>query len=269
MHESTATAVTRALPSATVVLVRDGADGPEVLMVLRHARTSFGASYVFPGGLLHADDDAVGARCLGIDDSDADRILSLERGGLAYFSAAIRELFEEAGVLLARDADGGWANASALSHHREPLNDGSESWQTFLEQHDLRLVCDGLHYFSFWVTPREAHKRFSTRFFVAGLPDGQDAEHCGTEVTDSRWMTPAGALEESGAGKIEIPHPTIRTLKRLTPFRTSSDMVAWAKEQERAGVECLLPAIVTHGDAQRVVMPGDPDYPHYPDEDTP
>lgn len=263
------TAISRAVPSATVVLVRDGEDGAEVLMVLRHAKTSFGASYVFPGGLLHGDDDAVAARCDGIDDADADRVLALGHGGLAYFSAAIRELFEEAGVLLARDAHGDWVDAGALSEHREPLNDGRESWPAFLEQQDLRLVCDALHYFAFWITPREVRKRFSTRFFVAAMPAGQDAVHCGTEVTDSRWMTPAGALEESRAGRIEIPHPTIRTLKRLTPFATTSDLVAWAKTEQRAGVACLRPAIVTCGDEQRVVMPGDADYPRYPDEDLP
>lgn len=263
MPQASASPYAYAVPSATVVLVRDSERGPEVLMVLRHANTSFGASYVFPGGLLHAEDAGVAEHCPGLTDNDANRTLDLGSGGLAYYSAAIRELFEEAGVLLARTRDGLWANADALAEHRDALNEGRASWVDFLARYELHLACDSLHYFSFWITPREVRKRFSTRFFVAGMPQGQSATHCGTEVTDSRWMSPAAALSDNEAGLIEVPHPTVRTLRNLAKSHDAAAMLAWADRRGRDGVECILPAIVTVDEQQQVVMPGDPGYPDY------
>lgn len=257
-----ASAVSRALPSATVVLVRDTGNGPELLLVLRHAKTSFGATYVFPGGLLGPDDDKVAERCLGVDDAGANSMLGLETGGLAYYSAAIRESFEEAGVLLARTSTGEWADAGPLAHYRDPLNDGRESWLGFLQKYDLYLACDALHYFSFWITPRELPKRFSTRFFAAALPAGQIATHCGTELTDSRWLSARAALADHEQGRFELPHPTVVTLQSLSRFDAARDMLQWACERGRAGVECLLPAVVMVGEERRVLMPGDAAYPH-------
>ena len=253
------------LPSATVVLVRDGAAEPELLLVRRHARTSFGATYVFPGGILGPDDTSVEDRCTGIEDGAASRVLELPRGGIAYFSAAIRELFEEAGVLLARTASGRFVDPAPLDDHREPLNDGRESWSAFLERYDLRLACDVMHYFSFWITPRELAKRFSTRFFAAEMPAGQIASHCGTEVTDSRWVSAREALEQHNTGDIELPHPTVVTLGDLERFTTTRAILDWARKRSRDGVPCLLPAVVVDGGERRVLMPGDPGYPAYGD----
>ena len=236
-------------------------------MVLRDARTSFGATYVFPGGLLQAEDDTIGDRCLGMDARRACSVLSVAQGGLAYYSAAIRELFEEAGVLLAVDADGEWADSAALDAHREPLNDGSQSWKHFLVANGLTLMCDRLHYFSFWITPREVAKRFTTRFFAAVLPDGQAAEHCGTEVVDSRWLTPLQALRAAEAGDMEIPHPTTKTLEVLQHFSDVEAMLTWAREQSRQGVESVRAAVIDDGGRRCIVMPDDPRYPDYEDDE--
>ena len=233
--------------------------------MLRHAKTSFGSTYVFPGGLLETDDDGVAARCDGIDPVRANRILSVESGGIAYFSAAIRELFEEAGVLLARSADGKWADPAPFGDERDALNAGRECWSAFLERNNLRLACDALHYFSFWITPREIPKRFSTRFFAAALPNGQTATHCGTELTDSRWMSAQQALLENQEDGFELPHPTVVTLESLSDFVDTNAALGWAGQRLREGINCLLPAVVMRSGKPHVLMPGDPDYPHYGD----
>ncbi len=255
--------VARPLPSATIALARDGDDAPELLLVLRHAKAAFGSTYVFPGGMLCADDYAVEPRCSGLDDATASANLCLAAGGLAYYSAALRELFEEAGVLLARPTDGAWADADSLARYREPLNAGRTSWLEFLERFELQLACDALHYFAFWITPREVKKRFTTRFFIAPAPEGQEATHCGAELTDSRWMSASAALADHEAGAIELPFPTVMTLERLRGFSTTAALLDWADRQSSEGVACQQPAIVFVDGEKRFVLPGDPDYPEY------
>ncbi|NOX68041.1 MAG: NUDIX domain-containing protein [Gammaproteobacteria bacterium] len=256
--------IAKARPSSTVIVVRDGKTGPELLLVLRHAKSAFGASYVFPGGVLEATDDRVGELREGVDDAGANAVLNLSSGGGAYFSAAIRELFEEAGILLARTADGNWADPCSYPGARDGLNGGQLSWIDFLHKEQLNLAYDALHYFSFWVTPREMPKRFTTRFFLAALPGGQEAAHCGGELTDSRWMTAAAAIAASEAGEIEIPHPTVLTLRRLSEFDTARSMLDWAAGRSEAGIPCYLPAVVIVDGCRLVVMPDSPLYPVYP-----
>lgn len=254
-----------AVPSATVVLARDGDSGVEVLLVLRHENTAFGASYVFPGGLIEPSDALPPSRYAGLDERGADRALGLEQGGIAYFSAAIRELFEEAGVLLATTPDGHWADGAAYADERRALNDGDLDWRRFLERHDLTLAADALHYFAYWVTPRELRRRYSTRFFVAELPAEQEAMHCGGELVDSRWLTVGRALAAAGDGDIVVPPPTEATLRDLAGFETVAAMLEWAEGCCEDGVACCLPAILRDGGKQEVVMPGDPRYPDYGD----
>ena len=265
MSISTPASVATPVPSATVVLARDGAIRPELLLVLRHAKASFGSTYVFPGGVLDRDDGRVTERCTGIDQATASATLDLPAGGIAYYSAAIRELFEEAGVLLARTPSGGWADADALGRYRDALNEGRESWGGFLARFDLRLTCDALHYFAFWITPRELGRRFSTRFFLAKLPAGQVASHCGTELTDSRWMSADQALAVNEAREIDLPFPTVSTLDALCQFDDTGTMLAWADRQSRGGVECRRPAMIVVDGERRFVMPGEAGYPDYED----
>ncbi len=251
--------------SSTVVVVREGDCGPELLMVLRHAKSAFGASYVFPGGVLEDTDENIGAFFSGLNDASASAVLDLPVGGAAFFSAAIRELFEEAGILLARTTGGDWVNTGPFSTQRDDLNGGRLLWADFVRDNDLTLAYDALHYFSFWVTPREVSKRFSTRFFIAALPDKQEAEHCGGELTDSRWMGPAEAIAADKTGEIDIPHPTQLTLRKLSEFGSVKSMLQWAAQCAKAGVACYLPAVITIDGNQQVVMPDNPNYPTYPD----
>lgn len=256
-------APSRPLPSATVALARDGDDGPELLLVLRHGKTSFGDSYVFPGGLLEAQDCDVFDLCDGVTPAEADARLGVEDQGLSWYSAAIRELFEEAGVLLARDAQSAWADAAQLAGFRDQLNEGLLRWRDFLTAHDLRLACAELHYFSFWITPRELGKRFSTRFFAARLPAGQGAAHCGRELVDSRWLTAREALQLAECNDVSLPYPTRVTLDALRRFRDVDEFVAWAERACADGVSCRRPALVGGEGERRIVMPGDRQYPDY------
>lgn len=253
------------LPSATVVLLRDGDDGPEVLLVLRHARASFGASYVFPGGVHEPADRGAGPHCDGLDDATASRRLNLPAGGLRYYSAAIRELFEETGILLAcRAGDDGaplMLADNAFEDWRQGVHSGDVQWTDFLARFGLRLACDELHYFAYWVTPRCRPKRFTTRFFAAALPAGQHASHDGAELTDSCWLTPDAALQAARSEDLTLPPPTRATLEELRRFDSTAAVLAWAGECQAAGVNCILPAMLDAGGRTRIVLPGEPDYP--------
>lgn len=258
-------AVAVARPSATVVLAREGAQAPEFFLVHRHARTSFGASHVFPGGLLDAGDCEAEALSPDFSAAAANRRLGLADGGLEYYCAALRELFEETGVLLARDADGVVTEAAVagleLEAAREALNDGRLRWSVLLRERGLTLACDALRYFAWWITPRTLPKRFSTRFFVAVLPEGQTAAHDRRELTGSRWATAQEALAAHASGELVLPPPTRATLADLAPLRTLENLLAWANRREASGVAPILPVIASEGGRQRILLPGDADYP--------
>lgn len=242
-----------ARPSSTVVLARDSADAPEYLLVRRHAKSAFGSTFAFPGGVLERCDAAVHARCAGLEKNGADRLLDLRADGLDYFSAAVRELFEETGVLLAR----GEAGADVLDRCRWRLNAGELGWQDFLAEHELEIRCDVLHYFSHWITPDTLPRRYSTRFFAARLPAGQVACHDELELTDSRWLTASAALGAAERGDIELPFPTLRTLEAIVAHTSVDGLLAWADERARAGVEAIQP-VMPKGDprAEPVITGG-------------
>ena len=243
--------VPAARPSSTVVLARHAEHAPELLLVQRHERSAFGGAFAFPGGVLEDADARVGGHCAGITPAAADAMLDTA-GALAWFSAAIRELFEESGVLLATVGK----PSIDLTAARDALNDGTLDWQAFVRDNALQLQCAALHYFSFWITPEALPKRFATRFFLAAMPDDQDAAHCGGELTDSRWMTAQDALAASRDGSIMLHFPTIRTLEALAPHGTLDELLEWAASCARAGVPCIFPEIKErHGEA-RVVVAG-------------
>jgi 8-oxo-dGTP pyrophosphatase MutT (NUDIX family) len=256
-----------AKPSATIVLIREGADDPEILMVRRRAGDAFGDSYTFPGGVVDADESAAHAFCQGKTAEHADIELNLTSGGLDYYSAAVRELFEETGVLLARDPRGVWAfsddtnSETRLRELRGELNDGALPWAELLRTHDLCVACDALRYFSFWETPVRLPKRWATRFFLAEVPPGQDAEHDGNELTDSCWMTASDVLQSARDGDMQLIYPTYSTLKEIRNLNSTNDIVSWAKSHTQSGIDEVLPAIVDSGSGKTVVLPGDARYP--------
>jgi 8-oxo-dGTP pyrophosphatase MutT (NUDIX family) len=217
----------------------------------RHERSAFGGAHAFPGGVLESSDSRVCDHCVGVSASEADTLLGID-GGLAYFSAGVRELFEETGVLLAAVGRG----EVDLPAARSALNDGSLDWQAFVNENELQLDCGALHYFSFWITPEALPRRFSTRFFLAAMPDDQDAAHCGGELTDSCWLSAEDALAASHDGSITLHFPTIRTLEALARHRSLGDLLDWAVACGRAGVPCIFPEIAKRGGEARVIVAG-------------
>lgn len=246
-----------ARPSSTVVLARAANTEPEVFLVKRHASSSFGAAHAFPGGVVDPEDGAVHDYCTGLKAREADANLGVRGNGLDYYSAAVRELFEESGVLLANPDDVAEGSEAA----RDALNDNSDNWADFITRNELELQCDRLHYIGHWITPPQQSKRYSTRFFLAVLPEGQAATHCGGELTHSCWMTAHDALVAGREGAITLHFPTIKTLESVARHRTLTDLVEWAASCVEWGVTSMVPKIIHRDGRPEIVLPGDKDYP--------
>lgn len=228
-------------------------------MVRRHEQASFGAAYAFPGGVVDPEDEAVHDWCRGISAQKADANLGLKGNALDYYSAAIRELFEETGVLLANPDE----VAEGAEAARDALNDGSDKWDRFVQRNELELHCGDLHYFSHWITPPGMPKRYSTRFFVAALPKGQRASHCGGELTDSRWSTAHDMLAAGRAREVKLHFPTIKTLESIARYKTFGELIDWASACAEWGVTTMLAMIVERDGKKTVSLPGEADYPGY------
>lgn len=226
-------------------------------MVRRHEDSSFGAAYAFPGGVVDNDDAGVHEFCVGLTARQANMRLGVKENGLELYSAAIRELFEESGVLLASGAK----LDEDLCVVRDALNDGSESWVDFVSRNALELHCDQLHYISHWVTPVTQAKRYSTRFFLAEIPAEQTAMHCGGELTDSRWISAHDMLEAGRQGVVELHFPTVKTLESVARHKTLDALLDWAGSCVEWGVTTMVPAIIMRDGQPEVVLPGDKDYP--------
>jgi 8-oxo-dGTP pyrophosphatase MutT (NUDIX family) len=251
-----------ALPSATVVLLREGGQHPELLMVKRRAGDAFGDSYAFPGGVVDHDESNAHGRIDGKTAAEANAVLEVSHDGLDYYSAAIRELFEETGILLARNIDGEWASVTPeLQDLRIEVDKGRLPWSEFLESRGLRIACDALHYFAHWETPLVQPKRWSTRFFLAKLPAGQDATHDGSEVTDIRWLSAGEALAGARDGDMKLPFPTYRNLKKMSDCATVDELLDWADSRVNEGIIKLRPVKISEEGKYRWVVLGDRGYP--------
>jgi glyoxylase-like metal-dependent hydrolase (beta-lactamase superfamily II)/8-oxo-dGTP pyrophosphatase MutT (NUDIX family) len=225
-------------PAATLLLLRDGSLGPEAFLLQRTQNAAFLAgAHVFPGGALDkADRDIrVLRRVAGISDAQASARLGLEAGGLAYWVAAIRECFEEAGILLAEGEEGGALDArrvAALAQYRGLLHAGKLAFHEFLEKERLLLRGDDLAYFGHWITAPGRARRFDTRFFLALAPGNQTGAHDGTELIDSQWLRPVEALERQARGAMELVFATKNTLADLQRFARAKDAFEHAREAE-------------------------------------
>jgi 8-oxo-dGTP pyrophosphatase MutT (NUDIX family) len=253
-------------PAATVVVLRDSSGGPEVFMVRRHADTAFmGGAHVFPGGRVDdADHDGDESWCDGISHA-AQQLAELPAAvAVAYHVAAARELFEEAGVLLARDAAGAFVSLAGASDHQRFKQDRSRvhghktTLRAVLERERLRLALDALVLFAHWVTPPIDTRQFDTRFFMTRVPPHQTPAHDQTETTHSVWITPAAAIAQSQRGDIVLPPPTWSTLRELEPFRSVDDALVWAR---RRRVISRQPLLLEQDGLRMLLAPGDPLHP--------
>jgi 8-oxo-dGTP pyrophosphatase MutT (NUDIX family) len=238
--------------SATVLLVRDGAHGLEVLMVERHHQIDFATgALVFPGGQVDAADGdaALAARCAGAGE--------LDEAARALRVAAIRETFEEAGVLLARPrGEAALVGAERLrgieARHRAALHARERTLAEVAAAEDLELACDLLVPFAHWITPVFMPKRFDTWFFVVAAPPDQVALHDGHESVDSVWITPSDAEAAQRAGRRTIIFPTLLNVRKLGRAHTVSDALANA----RGGpIVTVLPRVEKRGETPVMVLP--------------
>ncbi|MEE4297853.1 MAG: hypothetical protein V2J24_00300 [Pseudomonadales bacterium] len=220
--------------AATVMLLRDAPRGPEVFMMKRTSRIDFGGLHVFPGGKVHHEDahGAMARHCRGLSDEEASLRLGIAEDGLAFWVAAIRECFEEAGVLLAYGPDGDLIRtekprwAAGLARLRDELNAGRRSFLEVCQATEMQLAVDRVAYFSHWITPEGPPRRYDTRFFVAMAPEKQEGVHDDSELVDSGWLRPADALAARERGEIEMIHPTFVTLQALTAWNDVDVLLA-------------------------------------------
>lgn len=248
-------------PAATVMIVRDGDSGLEVFMLRRTARASFGAGmYVFPGGRVDDIDHATEIEpfCRGLSDAEASSQLGLASGGLAYWVAAVRECFEEAGILLAQPRDGG--ELAVADDDRHAVHDGSLSMVELCRRHDLVLDLSTTQYVDHWITPLGEQRRFDTRFFVTDAPDDQEGAHDDKETIDSLWVRPTDALEMLEDGELQMMPPTIANLRWLLQYELADDAVAAGARV--TDIVPILPKLrrSEEGKFLGISRPGDDDY---------
>lgn len=244
-------------PAATVLICRDTPDGMEVFMVVRHHKIDFASgALVFPGGKVCGHDHA--DTVPGLSDGGGD----IDPDFFPYYVAALRESFEECGVLLATSSDTGamvtGERVKELDQFREPLNNEELAIGDFLETHGLRLACDKIEHFAYWVTPEMMPKRFDTHFFIARAPEDHIAVHDGSESVDSVWISPQKVLDEAAEGKWTVIFPTRCNLQKLAESKT----VAEAMEKARASeVVKVLPWIEKRDDGAVLCIPTEAGYP--------
>jgi glyoxylase-like metal-dependent hydrolase (beta-lactamase superfamily II)/8-oxo-dGTP pyrophosphatase MutT (NUDIX family) len=235
---------------------QDARGGLEVLMLRRAEREGdlrSGAA-VFPGGVLDARDREAHALCLGADDADVSALLGVAPGGLDYLVAAVRESFEEVGLLLTDRA----LDAKLVHPWRERLQSGAVGIAEFCAAHDVRLDLSGLVYFSHWLTPPGQPKRFDTRFFAVRAPAGQIAVEDRGEAVELMWLTPAAALDRARGLKL-LP-VTRRTLQDLGRHRDVESALADAHGR-RARIRLTMPRRAADRDGGlRVVLPDELPY---------
>jgi len=224
--------------AATIVLARNGPQGPEVFMMKRPGSGDFPDLHVFPGGKLDEADLAPNL-LEGLDEATANRLLGVA-GGLRYWVAAIRECFEECGVLLAY-RDGAllrWADEGEIARfndYRHRLIEGSISMLEVCRREGLRLAADRVWYLSHWLTPEVAPRRFDTRFFLAGMPEDQETIAHHWETADDEWVRPEDALAAFAMGRWQMISPTLTTLASIAPFGDVDAMIDAVKAEDHIG----------------------------------
>jgi glyoxylase-like metal-dependent hydrolase (beta-lactamase superfamily II)/8-oxo-dGTP pyrophosphatase MutT (NUDIX family) len=245
-------------PAATLILLRPGSGSPEVLMLKRTQSAAFlGGAYVFPGGSLDEQDadPRIVRRVVSLDDEKASLRLKIASGGLAYYVAAIRECFEEAGIALLHDAAGrpiSRDRAETLAHYR------SRPFIEFLETVDLFIPAGALAYYGHWITAPGRARRFDTRFFVALAPEGQEGSHDASETVHHMWVSPREALERGARGEIELVFATQHSLKDLGRFAQPHEAFAHAASLPEIDTNRACRAIGREG--EKLFRRADPQY---------
>lgn len=234
-------------------------------MLRRNIRSDFGGgAHVFPGGAVDDRDRDAERQVYGLSDEDASRRLNLDRGGLAFYVACLRELFEEAGLLVACDEQGRVVEFSEpdevarMAAHRHAVNAGELDFLSMMDAEGLRLDLRGLEYVAHWITPVGLSRRYDTRFFVTLAPGDQLATHDADETVAHLWTRPHLALEANARGDFDMMFPTVRSLQSIADFSSTQAVLDYARS---------LPFIATvephvgERDGETVILtPGDEGY---------
>jgi 8-oxo-dGTP pyrophosphatase MutT (NUDIX family) len=256
--------------AATVILLRDKRlEGFEVFLLKRHEKSSFmGGNYVYPGGRVDREDGSLEtcALCKGVTLEEAHRmfreLLSPEES-LAHWIAGVRELFEEAGVLVAYDQEGNFfdlkntADRARFSNYRSLLQKGELNICQIAQEEKLLFALNQLHYYAHWITPEARSERFDTRFFIARHPEGQEATYDRKETTEGVWVSPQKALEENLNGAVVLSPPTLKTLEDLSRFESMNAVFDSLTKQE---IRPILPVLTKIPSGPMIIFPWDPDY---------
>ena len=255
-------------PAATLVLLRDRPSAAvEALLLQRHANSKFAAGdYVFAGGKIEADDmppDGEGF-CRGLTAGEAAARLGgglAPREALSYWVGAIREAFEEVGVLLAYGPDGRLLRMQPEAKlryeaYRTACQKANLVFFDMLRAEQLTLATDRLAYFAHWITPEERPLRFDTRFFAAVMPPGQEPAVDGHEIVDLKWLTPAEAISASHRKDIGLRGPTIKNLELVAGGGSPASSVV--ESLGRREVQTIRPRILQVDGEPVAVLPGDP-----------
>jgi 8-oxo-dGTP pyrophosphatase MutT (NUDIX family) len=257
--------------AATVILMKELPGRPyEIFLMRRNANQSFmGGAVVFPGGKVDDRDADSGlanfARGLSAEGA-AGKLHEPDLPGaqaIGLFFAAIRETFEETGVLLATRAGGAPFNSSdpltvaRFEAYREKIHRSEMSLGEMAGKENLCFPLDRLAPYAHWITPRIESRRFDTRFFLARIPEGQTAVHDTVELTDSVWISPAEALEKQRQGEMLLMPPTLKIMEELSAFDTLDELFDAAA---RRRIHTVLPQVRTHEDTVTILLPHDPEY---------
>lgn len=239
-------------PAATVVLLREGKGAPEVLLLRRNRSAGFvPGAFVFPGGRVDRDDAsaALVERLDGLTAADAAARLGLPEDadppGVAYFLAAVREAFEETGILVGRTGRGvpppGAGEKEEVLELRERLLDDDSLFPEVLDRLGCRVDGASVEYVAHWITPVQEPRRYDTRFFAAAVPRGREAVLDRREMVEAVWLTPDEALERNEGGGLPMVFPTIRTLESLRPFSGPDEVLKHFRSRE---IPTVLPRLV-------------------------
>ncbi len=256
--------------ATTIILLREKDSREfEIYLLKRHEKSSFmGGSYVYPGGRIDPNDHdlQICPHTKGISPEEARQTLgggSSPEESLACWIAGIRELYEEAGVLLAYDRHGGpfviegTEKKKRFLNYRESLQEGSITLCQIAEKEQFLIALDQLYYYARWITPEARPLRFDTYFFIARHPIGQEASHDQKETTAGVWITPGEALRKNLTGEIILSPPTLKTLEDLTRFRTITEVFDSVKERE---VRPVLPVLTKMSGQPVILFPWDPEH---------
>lgn len=258
------------IDSATLVLLReDDHTGLQVLLVRRHAESrAFAGAHVFPGGCVDPGDSSpvLQEASRGLTpEAAAQRLADATppAAALSFWVAAIRELFEETGVLLASSAAAPLdptdiACSARFETHREAMLTAGMTFEDLVRSEGLSLTTHELEYFARWITPANAPRRYDARFFVARLPPGQQPLHDRREITATEWFAPAAAIARAQAGAIVLAPPTLRTLEELRELGSIEKVVRAARQRDTTPI---TPKFVTVAGCPTILYPGDADYP--------